>query len=197
MFVLINIDGALLTKVLAYLKRLGIWHRQFPEKVYDVIVTPQDRVEAIRRNHNRGQLNPNRAWETCASFVQAWDWDSMGRGPWPRRENAIERNGDNAPPGKGYVTVPGGQPKRVAGECANPTGLDYIWCTHWCPHYQPTTIEGLIYMAESTAAVHEARAATLRRQADWLRQVDAGYEQAISSGKVWRYENGKFVITEP
>lgn len=197
MFVLLKIENELLTKVLTYLKRLKIWHRTFPQKVYDVVVTAEDRIEAIKRNHICNKLNPKNAWETCASFVEIWDHDNLGRGPWPRQDDEIERNGDSAPPGRGYVTMPDGERKRVAGDCANPTGLNYISCPTWCPFYQPTTIEGLIHMAESTAAVHEQRVRQLRDQVETLRATEEGYEAAIASGKVWRYESGKFVVTAP
>ena len=193
MYMLIRIeDVSVLEKVRKYFKRLGYWLREFNEPEYHINVTAEERVERILVTRS-GQLNPNAAWRTCASFVRAWDWDSLGRGPSPKSDYDLKRTHNAAPRGKGYVKVRG-EDQRVAGECANPTMLHYISCPLWCPKYQPTSIEAAIYVAKQIASEHEQRAAALYRQIESLERCDKGYREAVEKGCVFDFRGETFAI---
>lgn len=195
MYILLRVkDDSLLSKVRTYLKRL--WVREFNEPEYRVDVTAEERARLVRPMSSE-RLNPKRAWETCASFVEAWDWDSMGRGPSPKTEYELKKSGRNtAPRGKGWLKIDGRR-VRVAGECANPTMLNDISCPMWCTKYEPTSIEAHIYVAEQVALEHERRAEALRRQIEFLRQTDKGYREVIRTGGVFGYRDSQFVVTDP
>lgn len=188
MYILLKVDNPILGKILSYLKRSRVWYRLFEEKMYNAIVTSEDRI-ATKHQLNRGQINPKRAWETCQSFREIWDWDSMGRGPW------VSGKG-KAPTGKGYVIDRFGNKCRVAGDCVNPQMLNYISCPDWCPNYQPTTIEGLIYLSDQARNEHIRRAESLSRQTDFLKQTELSYEEAIKTGKIIEYVDGRFIMIE-
>lgn len=171
---LIKINSpSFLGKVRKYLKGLGFWFKEFNDTEYKIEVTAEERSKTHRGNRNTN-LNPPKAWETCASLVQIWDWDELGRGPWPNNREI--------------------QP---AGECANPSMLSYISCPKSCIKYKPTNIEASIYIAERVAEEHERRAKVLRYQVQFLKTTDLQYREAIKIGGMFIYENGKFIIRLP
>ncbi|MBM2820373.1 MAG: hypothetical protein HW405_133 [Candidatus Berkelbacteria bacterium] len=191
MYILLRIDDSkILAKVLTYLARLKVWHRQFKEKVYDVRVSVQDRIARMHRtNRTDYYLNPSAAWSTCAHFVQAWDYDSLGR-IHPLMDSELARSGaDKAPYGKGWVIDSLGKKRRVAGECKNPLMLNDISCPMWCHDYQPTTVEGWTHLATQIAEEHEHRAAIIRQQLAFLVESEMSYEEAIRTDKIWVYED--------
>jgi len=191
MYILIRIeDGTVLKKVCEYLRRLKCWFREFNEPEYRITVSAEERAKKIPA-HMDGNLNPPRAWETCASLVQIWNWDSLNRGPWIC---GIKQN--TAPRGKGFIEFEG-RKVRVAGECANPTALNYISCPMWCPKYEPTNIEAAIFVAQQVAKEHERRAAALYRQIEFLEKTDMGYREAVGTGAVFDYRGGTFIIPLP
>jgi len=196
MYILIRTkDGVILEKIRDYLRRIGCWFREFNDPEYRISVSAEERVKNIQERQS-GQLNPPGAWETCASFVEIWDWDSMDRGPWAKSPSEIEQNGDTAPKGKGFLTI-GGRKIRVDGECANPTKLSYISCPKWCTKYEPTSIESLVYLTRQVAKEHERRATALHHQIEILERTDKTYREVIETGDAFNYRDGKFVIPAP
>lgn len=173
MWILARVDDTLVAKVLSYLSKRRVWFKKFPEKIYTMEVSAEDREERIRKTHS-GSMNPPAAWETCKSMKKIWDWDNMDRGPWPNPDPKP----NPAPHGKGWL-MENGHRVRVAGECANPTMLNYISCWRWCPMYEPTTVEGQVFLMKQTAEEHEVRASTLRSQIIHLQQSEAEFEQSI------------------
>jgi len=195
MYVLIRIKySVVLEKVRKYLGLLGVWIKEFNEPEYCVDVTAEEREQFLHNRNCDGSLNPPNAWKTCSSLVQIWDWDNLGRGPYPARESILEKKNDPAPSGKGWV-IEKGKRIRVAGECAAPRSLNYITCYKWCTRYEPTSIDATVFVAEQVIAEHERRAKMLRSQIEYLKQTDLDYRQAIKTGGVFEYKNGKFVIT--
>lgn len=196
MYLLINIDNvAVLEKVREYLKRFNLWFKEFDDPEYRVEVSAEERAQVIHRSGCHGSLNPNRAWETCASFVQAWDFDNLGR-IWPKSEDELKRNGDTAPDGKGWITRDG-KKIRVAGECGAPSNLSDIYCPKWCTKYEPVSIEATVFVAEQVAKEHERRAQMLRGQVEYLKTTDLLYREAIKMGGIFEYKDGKFIIQHP
>lgn len=176
-------DNGLLQKIVNYLRRLGVFHRLFEGATYNLAVTVKDRLERLRGSRTHAYFNPPRAWETCASCKQVWDWDNLGRGPHAKDKYDLRKRGGNtAPRGKGWVMNQHGHRIRVAGECANPTALSYISCPMWCPCYTPTTIEGLTFLIQSDIKEHQARIGELRRFLEFCRQSEAGFKEAIAVG---------------
>ncbi len=196
-YLLIQVKEPLLTKLLNYLKRLKIWHKLLPRKYYDVQVTAEDRLERLKKSR-RGNLNPPAAWETCRHCAEIWDWDPMGRGPDPLSDSQLRKPGANqAPRGKGWVETRFGSRQRVAGECKNPLRLNFFSCPKWCLDYEPTTVEGLVWLMERTAEEHEQRVQELRGQIAFLQESEIGFEEAIATGRVWDYKNGRFALITP
>jgi hypothetical protein len=175
MWVLIRVDHTLLSRVLMYLTGLRIWFKKFEEKEYRLEITDEDREE--RASQSKRDINPGAAWKTCASLRQIWDWDNLGRGPWPDN-NQGDKRPDPAPRGKGWIMTPHGR-ERVAGDCANPVALNYISCPKICLEYQPTTVAGQTFLMEHAATEHEERAAMLRKRIVRLRQAEEQYETSI------------------
>ena len=191
-WVLLHIEISVWAKVQKYLQRLGVFFRTFPQIEYRVVVTAEERNAA--RSNRGGDLNPPQAWKTCASCKQVWDEES--RGPWPKYPHELERTGNTAPRGKGWVEDQYGR-RRVAGECANPIMLNYISCPMHCTRYEPTTIEGLVWLSEHVAEEHRRRAELLQNQAEFLRQTAMTYEEVIASGKVFSHRGGRFQLADP
>ncbi|MEK7567568.1 MAG: hypothetical protein AAB513_01435 [Patescibacteria group bacterium] len=194
MYILLRVEEGLFGKVLDFLRGLDIWFKEFNEPEYRIEVTAEERKKEIHIRHAKGYLNPGAAWKTCASFVRIWDHDSLGRGPWPKSEEEIERRGDSAPKGMGYL-VDGDKRTRVAGQCGNPVQLNYISCPKWCTQYQPASIDAMVHVAETVAAEHKRRAELLLRQAEFLKATEMNYRQVIANGGVFEYRGGKFVIS--
>lgn len=195
MYVLIRIkDSLILEKVRKYVGLLGLWLKEFNEPEYRVDVTAEERTQVLRNHNCEGSLNPPNAWKTCSSLVQIWDWDNLGRGPWRANDGVYTSKNDPAPNGKGWV-IEKGRKIRVAGECAAPRNLNYITCHQWCTKYEPRSIDASIFVAEQVAKEHERRAKILRSQIEYLKQTDLNYREAIKTGGVFEYKNGKFVIT--
>ncbi|MDO8604527.1 MAG: hypothetical protein Q7K40_04015 [bacterium] len=196
MYLLINVDDiAILEKVRKFLGRLGLWLKEFNDPEYRVDVSAEERSQVIHSRGCRGDLNPSRAWETCNSFVQAWDFDNLGR-IWPKDKADIERTGDSAPEGKGWV-VEDGKKIRVAGECAAPRKLSDISCPKWCTKYEPMSVPAVIFVAQQVIQEHERRIQVLRRQVEYLKTTDLLYQEAIKTGGVFEYKDGKFTISPP
>ncbi|MFZ2303573.1 MAG: hypothetical protein WAV98_02150 [Minisyncoccia bacterium] len=196
MYLFIKVDNVgVIEKVCEYLLRLGLWFKKFDDTEYRVDVSAEERSQFLHNRGCRRSLNPWRAWETCNSFVQAWDFDNLGR-IWPKDESEIKRNGDTAPKGKGWI-IEHGKKIRVAGECAAPENLKHIFCYKWCTKYEPMSIESAIFVAEQVAKEHERRAQVLRRQIEYLETTDMQYREAIKTGGEFEYKNGKFVISTP
>lgn len=193
MYLLIKVnDVAGLEKIREYLGKLGLWFKEFNDPEYRVDVSPAERAQVIHDRGCRESLNPHNAWRTCGSFVRAWDFDNLGR-IWPKDKADIERKGDTAPEGKGWI-IEDGKKIRVAGECGNPKMLTDISCDKWCQEYEPTSIDAAIFVAEQVAQEHERRAQVLRRQIDYLKTTDLQYRDAIKTGGIFEYKDGKFVI---
>jgi len=190
-YVLLQVPSGLLTRLVAYLRKLRIWYKLFPETAYKVVVTVEERTErlhSMRNSRREGYLNPPASWRTCRHCREIWDWDSLGRGP----HVPVDPKKSKAPKGKGWFA--GGQWRRarVAGDCKNPPMLNYISCHMWCLDYEPTSVEALTYLEEAVAQEHMRRAEELRGQAELLKTSQLGYEEVIAEGKVWRYEGGRF-----
>lgn len=193
MYLLIKVnDIAILEKVRGFLSQLGLWFKEFSDPEYRVDVSAEERSQVLRNRGCHGSLNPNRAWETCNFFVHVWDLDNLGR-IWPKDEEEIERTGDTAPEGKGWI-LDGEEKIRVAGECANPRMLNNISCPKWCEKYEPMSIEAAIFVAEQVAKEHERRVLMLHKQIEYLRATDLLYREAIKTGGVFEYKEGKFII---
>jgi len=190
MWVLVRVEESLLRRLTDYFKEHGIWFKFFSEKVYDIRVTAEDRIKAFQSRRTSYYVNPSAAWRTCKQLREIWDWDNLGRGPWA---DSYGRSKNQAPRGKGWITNASGHRQRVAGDCKNPNMLNYISCPMWCPDYEPTTIEGMIYLMETTAAEHDRRAATLRSQIEFLKHSEQTFEEAIKGGKIADYRDGEFV----
>ncbi|MFA5997523.1 MAG: hypothetical protein WC791_03485 [Candidatus Paceibacterota bacterium] len=196
MYVLIRINSdTILQKVRKYLALLGLWVKEFNDPEYRVDVSAEERAQVIHSRGCRGSLNPNRAWESCASFVQVWDWDNLGR-IWPKHETDLKKKGDTAPQGKGWI-IEGDKKVRVAGDCGNPTGLSDIYCPKWCEKYEPINTTAAIFVAEQVIEEHERRAKMLRAQIERLKQIDLQYREVIKTGGIFEYKDGKFIISTP
>lgn len=196
MYLLIKVsDVAVLEKIRAYLHSFGLWFKEFNDPEYRVDVSAEERSQVLHNRGCHGSLNPPRAWETCNSFVQAWDWDNIGR-IWPKDESGIKRCGDTAPEGKGWI-IEDGKKIRVAGECGAPRSLNDISCPKWCTKYEPMIIDAAIFVAEQVIQEHERRVQVLRRQVEYLKTTDLLYREAVETGGVFEYEKGKFVIRKP
>lgn len=168
MYLLIRVDEeSLLNRIIAYLKRLKIWHKQFREKIYQKTVSVEERIEKVRAVTGWPTLNPPRAWETCKHAKEIWAWDSMGRGPWDT--------------GKIVATLsnPKAQKREHAGICKNPEHLNYISCPLNCPDYEPTTIEGICWLLTQMAKIHEEKAMAARETIEKLKRQELKYEEAI------------------
>lgn len=193
MYLLIKVSNtAVLEKIREFLGRFGLWFKEFNDPEFRVDVSAEERSQFLHNRGCHGSLNPWRAWETCSSFVQAWDFDNLGR-IWPKDESELERTGDTAPEGKGWI-IYDGKKRRVAGECADPIMLNDISCHTWCTKYEPMSIEAAIFVAEQVAKEHERRAQVLRSQVEYLKATDLQYREAIKTGGVFEYKEGKFVI---
>lgn len=193
MYIVLRINSSvLLERVRKYLKRIGCWAREFNDPEYRVQVTAEERQKHLQVVRD-GNLNPGAAWKTCASFVRAWDWDSLNRGPYPKSDYELKRTHDTAPRGKGYVII-NGTKQRIAGECANPTFLNYISCPMWCTKYQPTNIEAAVFIAMEVAKEHERRAAVLYRHIESFKDADKKYREAIHEGCVFNSDDEKFKV---
>ena len=196
MYLLIKVnDVAILEKVRGFLGLLGLWFNEFNDLEYRVDVSAEERSEILYSRGHHGSLNPYRAWETCNFFVQAWDFDNLGR-IWPKNEEELKRAVDDAPEGKGWI-VENGKKKRVAGECGNPLMLNDISCSKWCPKYEPMNIPAAIFVTEKVLQEHERRALVLRSHVEYLKTTDLQYREAIKIGGVFEYKNGKFIIAPP
>jgi len=168
-------EGPPLNLLRKYLKKMKFWVREFSEPRYNVRVTAEERLANLTQ---REDLNPPRAWETCSSLVQIWDWDPLGRGPWPA-DNSDFNGKDPAPRRKGFITSEdGNRQKRIAGECANPLRLNYISCPKFCTKYTPIGTEPVIYVLEKTIGELERRIATLRAEIDTVRSADKQYRES-------------------
>jgi len=190
MFITINSDtesnSGAFDRLIAYLKKNKIVHCLFHDRIYDVRVKAEDRNEAFGRKS--GQTNSGGAWHTCATLVQVWDWDSMGRGPYPKSDYDLKKPGSNtAPRGKGWVMTKFGR-KRVAGECANPTKLEYFNCNMSCPKYVPRNTEGMAYVLSQIADIHEQRAAQIRKEIERLKKTDELFSEIVSNSAVIKRE---------
>jgi hypothetical protein len=191
MYILIKVgDDGLLAKVRKYLAKLGVWIKEFKDPVYRVDVSVEEREEVIRANRCEGDLNPPAAWSTCASFVQAWDWDSLGRGP----ARVLHGDKSKAPRGKGWGTLPNGNKMQVAGECGNPSMLTYLSCPKWCDKYEPASMEAYIFVANAVMVEHERRANALKHHIASLQVTDMNYRQAVRTGGIFLYKGGKMNI---
>jgi hypothetical protein len=179
---------AMLESVKKWLRKSGIWFKGFDDTAYEVDVT-----SSTRKQSSKHDLNPGRSWETCGSLVRIWDWDSLGRGPYPN--NDIGRKGviDPAPRGKGW-TGEGDAKRRLAGECANPDNLHYISCPKSCEVYVPTNLEAFTFLAEAVAAEHIRRAELLRKKVAELNKNEAAYREAVRIGALPEYKEGKFTL---
>ena len=196
MYLLIKVsDNTIVEKIRAYLNSFGLWFKAFNDPEYLVDVSAEERSQVLHNRGCRGSINPIRAWETCASFVQAWDIDNLGR-IWPKAEWEIKKYGDSAPEGKGWV-IEDGKKIRVAGECAAPRMINHISCYLWCTKYEPISIEAAIFVAEQVIQEHERRAQVLCRHVEYLKTTDLLYREAIKTGGVFEYKEGKFVIMRP
>lgn len=196
MYLLIKIDEvAILEKVRTLLNQFGLWFKEFNDPEYRVEVSAEERSQVIHNRGCRGSLNPNRAWETCDSFVQAWDFDNLGR-IWPKSEYELKTKGDTAPKGKGWI-IEGDKRIRVAGECSNPSMLSDISCPKWCQKYEPMSIEAAIFVSEKAVEEHERRTQVLRGQIKYLKTTDLSYREAIKEGGIFEYKDGKFVVQHP
>lgn len=196
MYLLIKVGNTtVLEKIRAFLGKLGLWFKEFNDPEYRVDVSAEERSQFLYNRGCNGSLNPWRAWETCNSFVQAWDFDNLGR-IWPKNESEIERCGDTAPESKGWI-IDGNKKIRVAGECADPLSLNHISCPKWCTKYEPINTKAAIFVAEQIVQEHERRAQVLRRQIEYLKTTDLLYSEAVKTGCVFEYKNGKFVIQHP
>lgn len=195
MYLLIKVENiAVLEKVREYLNRIGLWFKEFNDPEYRVDVSAEERSQVLHSRGCHGYINPPRAWETCASFVQVWDLDNLGR-IWPKNEGEIERSGDTAPEGKGWI-ISGNKKARVAGECADPLSLNDISCPKWCTKYRPMSIEAAIFVAEQVIQEHERRVQVLQRQVEYLKTTNLSYREAVKTGGVFEYEKGRFVIRQ-
>lgn len=195
MYLLIKVrDITVLEKIRAYLHSFGLWFKEFNDTEYRADVSAEERSQVLHNRGCRGSINPVRAWETCNSFVQVWDWDNLGR-IWPKSEDEIKRCGDTAPEGKGWV-IEDGKKIRVAGECDAPRMLNDISCPKWCTKYEPISIEAAIFVAEQVIQEHERRAQVLQKQVEYLKTTDLLYREAVKTGGVFEYEKGKFVIRQ-
>ncbi|MBI5400600.1 MAG: hypothetical protein HZB12_00575 [Candidatus Yonathbacteria bacterium] len=195
MYLLIKVgDATVLEKMRAYLSSFGLWFKEFNDPEYRVDVSAEERSQVLHNRGCRGSINPIHAWETCNSFVQAWDFDLSGR-IWPKDEDDIKRCGDTAPEGKGWV-IEDGKKIRVAGECANPRDLNHIYCYMWCTKYEPMSIDAAIFVAEQVIQEHERRVQVLRRHIEYLKTTNLLYREAIKTGGVFEYKEGKFVISQ-
>jgi len=177
MWILVRVEPTLGQKVMAYLKRRKIWHREFAEEMYNLRVTAEQRANALHTHRavtgKWGQLNPPAAWKTCASYD---------------------------PNGKRKVDPSALRDSRfIPGTCAAPNALNDISCPMWCTKYQPTTVEGMTALLQQTIDMHQDR---IRQLQGMKRKVKHDAEQftlMARSGLILTNDNktGEYVLTYP
>ncbi len=166
MYILIRVpESHVWQALIAYLRRKKIWFKEFKEPEYQVVVTAEERSKVP----GRGNLNPPRAWETCAHLKRVTHWDNLGRGPW--------RDGNG-----------------VAGECAAPEKLNHISCPMHCTRYEPGNLEAHAFLVEAVIQEYARRIDLLRQGLAALRSADDFHRLTVSTGVTPVYKDGRFVI---